>query len=286
MVINGHLIHDVADVGRADHRKLERQALKHAQAFHEDALDGSGFALRQWWIDATHGSTLIWTCAFRPYNLVNEMQLDLTPNLMNFLQSAADKNGIAPEDVVRQIIQSEMVVAQKRENDKRRTRAPVNLALFETSRFATALERGKEARAHFKIDELDRRDSAVLVFIPDDLTMSLSFFTGLFDQSLMMMGPRKFLKHYVFDADVGNIQLVDRYARMVWEKTKDIELYRLTVQSKGESDASYTAWLKTRDEDTLEISDETPVGDFLSHSDALVYVAARNGRVVEGADPS
>ena len=211
------------------------------------------------------------------------MEIDLSPNLVAFLQSVADKNGITPEDVVAQIIQTEVVGVQKRENDKRRNKAPINLALLESTKFIAAIDQGKEARQKFDINKLDEKSDPVLVFVPDDLTMTKSFFTGLFDQSIMLLGPKKFFSHYVFDADVGNLQLINRYVRMIWETVKDIELYRLTVHIKGEDEASYTAWLKIRDDDTLEVYDETPVGDFLSHRDAITYVEAQNGRIVEDA---
>ena len=111
--------------------------------------------------------------------------------------------------------------------------------------------------------------------------MSLKFFSGLFEQSIMMLGPKRFLEHYVFDADVGNLVMIDRYVRTVWSKVKDTEIYRISVSSRGEGDANYTVWLKIRDEVTQTVIDETPVGDYDNRDYALLFVELRQGRVID-----
>lgn len=62
-------------------------------------------------------------------------------------------------------------------------------------------ERGVEARAHLKLDELDALPGVVSVVVPDYLdAISPSFFQGLFSQSITMHGKDGFLKKYKFDA--------------------------------------------------------------------------------------
>ena len=208
--------------------------------------------------------------------------LNLTPDLSDFVNTLATKNGMTPEQVILQIIETEQSVIEAKTG--RGAGAKINLVLFDKTKFISHSDQGREAREFFGVDKLDERKGPFLVHVPDDMpTMSLKFFRGLFDQSIMMLGPKRFLEHYVFDADPGNLVMIDRYVRTIWEKVKDIELYRITASFRGESDANYAVWLKIRDEVSLAVIDETPVADYDSRKDALLFVELRRGRVVEDA---
>ena len=118
--------------------------------------------------------------------------------------------------------------------------------------------------------------------IPDDMpALTIKFFAGLFERSIMVLGPTKFREHYVFDADVGNLVMIDRYVRTIWSRVKDTELFRITVGFDREHDARYSVWLKIRYEVTLSICDETDVGDFSSRRDATDLIAVRQGVLIE-----
>lgn len=211
---------------------------------------------------------------------MNDITIELTPDLSDYLSAMAAKNDMTPEQIVVQIIESEMKVVESKTG---KVKAKINLADFQNTKHLGALEQGKEARELFKINELDERiGRAFLVHVPDDMpTMTFKFFTGLFDQSVMLLGPTVFRARYVFDADVGNLQLIDRYTRMLWERVKDVELFRVTSGFEGEHDVRYTVWLKIRDEVSLSVTDETAVGDYTSRNDVMEYVAGRDGRIVE-----
>lgn len=217
-----------------------------------------------------------------PDILVDEMKIDLTPDLHDFVQTLATKNGITPEQVVVNIIQAEMDLIEAKIG--RTAHAKINLALFDRTRHLGVFEQGQEAREVFNVNGLDERKGPFVVYVPDDMpTMPLTFFRGLFSRSIMVLGPTKFREHYVFDADVGNLVMIDRYIRTIWEQVKDTELFRISVGFDGEHDASFTVWLKIRDEVSLMICDETDVGDFLSRKDATDLIAVRQGVLIEDA---
>lgn len=210
------------------------------------------------------------------------MKLDLSPDLTDFVNTLAAKNQITPEQVVINIIQAEMDVIEAKIG--RTINAKINLALFDRTRFIGAREQGNEARAVFGVDGLDERKGPFLVYVPDDMpTLTLKFFSGLFERSIMVLGPTKFREHYVFDADVGNLVMIDRYIRTIWDRVKDTELFRISVGFDGEHDASYTVWLKIRDEVSLSICDETDIGDYMSRRDAMDLIAVRQGVLIDDA---
>ena len=208
------------------------------------------------------------------------MKIDLPPDLADFVNTLAARNEMTPEQVIVQIIETEQSVIEAKTG--RGAQAKVNLAKFDRTKFVSHVDQGREARQFFGIDALDGRSGPFLVYVPDDLpSMSLKFFAGLFEQSIMMLGPKRFLEHYVFDADVGNLVMIDRYVRTVWSKVKDTEIYRISVSSRGEGDANYTVWLKIRDEVTQTVIDETPVGDYDNRDYARLFVELRQGRVID-----
>lgn len=70
-------------------------------------------------------------------------------------------------------------------------------------------ERGEAARNKWTLDELDRDSQAIEVIIPDELlTLSSSFFQGMFAQSVKKLGRDGFLDHYRFRASTIVMQQV------------------------------------------------------------------------------
>ena len=62
-------------------------------------------------------------------------------------------------------------------------------------------ERGEDARERWTLDDLDQDNEVVEVFVPAELlTLSSSFFQGMFAQSVKKMGHDGFLDHYRFHA--------------------------------------------------------------------------------------
>ncbi|MDF3414764.1 hypothetical protein HKX54_09895 [Sulfitobacter sp. M57] len=62
-------------------------------------------------------------------------------------------------------------------------------------------ERGEDAREKWMLDHLDGDDETVDVVIPGELlTLSSSFFQGMFAQSVKKLGKEGFLAHYRFQA--------------------------------------------------------------------------------------
>jgi len=61
-------------------------------------------------------------------------------------------------------------------------------------------DRGVEARALLKVNELDQSAPPVLVVAPKHLrTLTPSFVQGLFSESVYRLGEADFYKHYKFD---------------------------------------------------------------------------------------
>lgn len=62
-------------------------------------------------------------------------------------------------------------------------------------------ERGEKAREKWTLDQLDTDSEAIDVKIPRELlTLSSSFFQGMFAQSVKKLGQEGFLRHYQFQA--------------------------------------------------------------------------------------
>jgi hypothetical protein len=62
-------------------------------------------------------------------------------------------------------------------------------------------ERGEEARNKWTLDELDSEDDPIDVLVPRELlTLSSSFFQGMFAQSVKKLGDEGFRKRYRFNA--------------------------------------------------------------------------------------
>ena len=60
-------------------------------------------------------------------------------------------------------------------------------------------DRGEKARKEEGLDQLDRGDSVVTVVIPDSVySVNSSFFLGMFDKSIQLLGADDFRRRYVF----------------------------------------------------------------------------------------
>lgn len=212
------------------------------------------------------------------------MNIDLPPKLVPFLQKNAEANGLTLEDYVLKLVEADAKATNERA-DAHRSAAPVNLALLDLTVAGSALEKGKAAREQFRIDWFDHKDKPVLVHIPDDMpTMTLKFFTGMFDLSIMYLGPEKFMEHYVFDADVGNLRVIQRYTRAIWEREKDTEMFRITTRWNDERSPAVTLWLQMRNNVTEAIDDELAVGGvFSDHMEAMAHIKSRSGRLLESS---
>ncbi len=77
------------------------------------------------------------------------------------------------------------------------------------SAFLSGKERGKDARAHFLLDEVEKRDGQIVIRIPLEIaSISSSYSLGLFSESVSKFGSiEKFIEKYTFD---GNPEIVER----------------------------------------------------------------------------
>lgn len=67
------------------------------------------------------------------------------------------------------------------------------------SRVFTGRPEGEKARKILNLDEFDKKDESVEIVIPDDtLSVNSSFFSGMFQKSLKVLGEEKFRKKYIF----------------------------------------------------------------------------------------
>lgn len=72
-------------------------------------------------------------------------------------------------------------------------------------------ERGKYWRQQFRLDEVDKAESHVVVLVPDDiLSINLSFFLSLFGESVRYLGPDEFRRKYEFSCDPSLQPLIEQ----------------------------------------------------------------------------
>jgi len=66
----------------------------------------------------------------------------------------------------------------------------------------SGVDLGSAARAHYKLDDLDKDPTDVQVIIPEYVySVNSSYFSGLFQRSLLSMGEEKFRQKYIFECD-------------------------------------------------------------------------------------
>lgn len=67
------------------------------------------------------------------------------------------------------------------------------------SRVFTGRPVGQSARKSLNLDEFDKNDESIEIIIPDDtMSVNSSFFSGMFQKSLKMLGEEKFREKYIF----------------------------------------------------------------------------------------
>ncbi len=77
------------------------------------------------------------------------------------------------------------------------------------SKVFSGRERGLAARLKFALDRFDKEGREVIVAIPrDTYSMNLSFFLGMFGDSVRALGADVFRKRYHFDADPVLLQSI------------------------------------------------------------------------------
>ena len=58
---------------------------------------------------------------------------------------------------------------------------------------------GIQARRKLKLDEIDKAEEQVTIIIPDDIwSLNSSYFIGMFEKSVLLLGEEKFRKKYLF----------------------------------------------------------------------------------------
>ena len=69
-------------------------------------------------------------------------------------------------------------------------------------RILSGVDLGKAARTFFDLERLDNLEEVINVNIPDDvISVNSSFFSGLFQASILSLGEQKFREHYIFSCD-------------------------------------------------------------------------------------
>ena len=78
------------------------------------------------------------------------------------------------------------------------------------SRVFSGRERGLAARQRFNIPRLDRDASLVKVVIPaDTYSMNMSFFLGMFGESVRVLGRDGFRRKYQFESDPVHLESIE-----------------------------------------------------------------------------
>ena len=89
----------------------------------------------------------------------------------------------------------------------------IDLAQVRTSpesRVFSGRERGLAARQKFNLARLDRDADPVMILIPrDTYSMNMSFFLGMFGDSVRCLGREGFSRKYRFDSDPVHIQSIE-----------------------------------------------------------------------------
>jgi len=74
--------------------------------------------------------------------------------------------------------------------------------LKSNSRILSGREEGKKARKKYNIDTLDNNQDEISIEIPSNtLALNSSFFLGMFDQSVLLLGEEKFKQKYKFKCE-------------------------------------------------------------------------------------
>ena len=58
---------------------------------------------------------------------------------------------------------------------------------------------GAQVRNKLKLDEIDKTEEQVTIIIPNDIwSLNSSYFIGMFEKSILLLGEEKFRKKYLF----------------------------------------------------------------------------------------
>ena len=73
--------------------------------------------------------------------------------------------------------------------------------------------KGEATRKKFRLDEIDRSETQVIIEIPDDIySINSSYFLGMFGPSIKFAGSREaFLKKFKFSASDAILSKIDKY---------------------------------------------------------------------------
>ena len=91
-----------------------------------------------------------------------------------------------------------------------------------TSKIFSGRNYGMQLRNENKLDELDKNNENVIIYIPKDTwTINSSFFCGLFEKSVIDLGKEKFLKKYTFKYDDETNVSFELY-KIIYQEILDI----------------------------------------------------------------
>lgn len=80
------------------------------------------------------------------------------------------------------------------------------------SKVLSGREIGVKWRKNFLLDNIDNSDKEVEIIVPDDLySINISFFLGLFGDSIRALGAECFKKKYKFKCDAFLRKNIDKY---------------------------------------------------------------------------
>jgi len=84
----------------------------------------------------------------------------------------------------------------------------INLQKYRSNgeKILTGRDEGKRIRETLRIDNFDKEDIKVIIDIPSDiLSLNSSYFLGLFQKSIKLLGEDGFRKKYIFKCDRKSI---------------------------------------------------------------------------------
>lgn len=200
------------------------------------------------------------------------MNITLPDHVMAGLTKLAQDNGVTPEEYV-------VALITRAYQDSLPDSEGINLGKMDRGIGSTTYTRGIETREKLKISHYDDHEEPVLVTVPNDLQLTFPLFKGLFEESIVKLGPNKFGELYVFDANVENLKMISRCARMIWNRVMDQSAYRITMGFTSAGDTDFTLWKQIRD-DKLVIDDEVDVGNYYSVGEAIEAVQEYNGILI------
>lgn len=66
-------------------------------------------------------------------------------------------------------------------------------------RVLSGADAGEDMRKRCELDRIDREEQQIVLEVPEDvISLNSSYFSGLFQKSLVLLGEQKFREHYQF----------------------------------------------------------------------------------------